>query len=82
MRNVQIDDLPDDVYQILNERAAKANQSLPDYLRAMLIADSKTRTLQEEFDRARRWTIARWRTTKPESTDRIGTTIFGGIVDD
>jgi hypothetical protein len=54
MPSVQIDDIPDDAYQILSERAARAKKHLPDYLRERLIAASKRRTLQEEFDHARR----------------------------
>jgi len=54
MPKVEIDDIPQNAYQILVGRATKANLSLPEYLRSVLIADAEKLTLDEEFERARR----------------------------
>ncbi|WP_082683987.1 MULTISPECIES: hypothetical protein [unclassified Mycobacterium] len=51
MPSVQIKDLPDDTHRVLLERAARAHQSLQEYLRSRLIADANQPTLEEAFDR-------------------------------
>ena len=58
MPSVQIKDVPDDTHRVLRERAARAHQSLQEYLRSRLIADANQPTLEEVFDRSRgtqRW---------------------------
>jgi antitoxin FitA len=52
MPSVQIKDVPDDVHRVLRERAARAHQSLQEYLRTRLIADASEPTLEEVFERA------------------------------
>jgi plasmid stability protein len=51
MPSVQIKDVPDDTHRVLRERAARAHQSLQEYLRSRLIADASQPTLDEVFDR-------------------------------
>lgn len=51
MPSVQIKDVPDDTHRVLRERAARAHQSLQEYLRSRLIADASQPTLEEVFDR-------------------------------
>jgi len=51
MPSVQIKDVPDDTHRILRERAARAHQSLQEYLRSRLIAEANQPTLDEVFDR-------------------------------
>ena len=51
MPSVQIKDVPDDTHRVLRERAARAHQSLQEYLRSRLIADANQPTLDEVFDR-------------------------------
>lgn len=52
MPSVQIKDVPDDVHAVLRRRAALAHQSLQEYLRAWLIAETSRPTLDEVLDRA------------------------------
>lgn len=52
MPSVQIKDVPDDTHRVLRERAARAHQSLQEYLRSRLIADANQPTVEEVFDRA------------------------------
>jgi plasmid stability protein len=52
MPSVQIKDVPDEVHAVLRRRAAAANQSLQEYLRAHLIAEAARPTLEEVLDRA------------------------------
>ena len=52
MPSVQIKDVPEDTHRVLRERAARAHQSLQEYLRSRLIADASQPTLEEVFDRA------------------------------
>ena len=52
MPSVQIKDVPDDTHRILRERAARAHQSLQEYLRSRLIAEASQPTLDEVLDRA------------------------------
>ncbi|MGA9362018.1 MAG: hypothetical protein WBW75_29690, partial [Mycobacterium sp.] len=51
MPSVQIKDVPEDVHRVLRERAARAHQSLQEYLRSRLIAEAKQPTLEEVLDR-------------------------------
>ena len=51
MPSVQIKDVPEDTHRVLRERAARAHQSLQEYLRSRLIADANQPTLEEVFDR-------------------------------
>jgi antitoxin FitA len=51
MPSVQIKDIPEDTHQVLRERAARAHQSLQEYLRSRLIAEANQPTLDEVFDR-------------------------------
>jgi len=50
--SVQIKDVPDDTHRVLRERAARAHQSLQEYLRSRLIADASQPTLEEVLARA------------------------------
>jgi antitoxin FitA len=52
MPSVQIKDVPDDTHRVLRERAARAHQSLQEYLRSRLIAEASQPTLEEVFQRA------------------------------
>lgn len=51
MPSVQIKDVPDDTHSVLRRRAAAAHQSLQEYLRARLIAEAASPTLEEVLDR-------------------------------
>lgn len=51
MPSVQIKDVPEDTHRVLRERAARAHQSLQEYLRSRLIADANQPTLEEVLDR-------------------------------
>jgi antitoxin FitA len=51
MPSVQIKDVPEDTHRVLRERAARAHQSLQEYLRSRLIADASQPTLEEVFER-------------------------------
>ena len=51
MPSVQIKDVPEDTHRVLRERAARAHQSLQEYLRSLLIAEANQPTLDEVFDR-------------------------------
>jgi len=52
MPSVQIKDVPDEVHRVLVQRAAAAHQSLQEYLRTLLIAETSRPTLDEVLDRA------------------------------
>jgi antitoxin FitA len=52
MPSVQIKDVPDDTHRVLRERAARAHQSLQEYLRSRLIADASQPTIEEVLERA------------------------------
>ena len=52
MPSVQIKDVPPETHAVLRQRAARAHQSLQEYLRARLIEDAATPTLDEVLDRA------------------------------
>src|SRR6516165_7500935 len=51
MPSVQIKDVPEDTHRVLRERAARAHQSLQEYLRSRLIAEANQPTLDEVFGR-------------------------------
>lgn len=52
MPSVQIKDVPADTHAVLRQRAAAARQSLQEYLRAMLIAEAASPSIDEVLDRA------------------------------
>ena len=52
MPSVQIKDVPDETHRVLRERAARAHQSLQEYLRSRLIAEANQPTIEEVFERA------------------------------
>lgn len=54
MPSVQIKDVPEETHRVLRERAARAHQSLQEYLRSRLIAEASRPTLDEIFERAGR----------------------------
>ena len=66
MPSVQIKDVPDDTHRVLRERAARAHQSLQEYLRSRLIAEANQPTIEEVFERA--------------ATRKGGTVSFGAAV--
>lgn len=51
MPSVQIKDVPENTHRVLRERAARAHQSMQEYLRSRLIAEASQPTLDEVFDR-------------------------------
>jgi len=51
MPSVQIKDVPEETHRIMRERAARAHQSLQEYLRSRLIAEARQPTMDEVFDR-------------------------------
>ena len=52
MPSVQIKDVPEETHAVLRRRAAAAHQSLQEYLRSWLIAETMTPTLDEVLERA------------------------------
>ncbi len=52
MPSVQIKDVPEDTHRVLRERAARAHQSLQEYLRSRLIAEAQRPTLEDVLERA------------------------------
>jgi plasmid stability protein len=52
MPSVQIKDVPEEAHAVLRRRAAAAHQSLQEYLRARLVEEANTPTLDEVLDRA------------------------------
>lgn len=52
MPSVQIKDVPERTHAVLRQRAAAAHQSLQEYLRARLIAEAETPTIDEVLERA------------------------------
>ena len=52
MPTVQVKDVPVETHKVLRQRAAAAHQSLQEYLRARLIAEASTPTLEEVLHRA------------------------------
>lgn len=52
MPSIQVKDVPPETHAVLRRRAAEAHQSLQEYLRARLIAEAASPTLEEILDRA------------------------------
>ena len=52
MTSVQIKDVPEETHAVLRQRAARAHQSLQEYLRSRLIEEAAMPTLEEVLDRA------------------------------
>ena len=52
MPNIQIKDVPEDTHAVLRQRAAAAHQSLQEYLRSRLIAETSRPTIDEVLERA------------------------------
>ena len=52
MTSVQIKDVPEETHAVLRQRAARAHQSLQEYLRSRLIEEASMPTLDEVFERA------------------------------
>jgi hypothetical protein len=54
MTSVQIKDVPEETHAVLRQRAARARQSLQEYLRSRLIAEAAMPTLDEVLEQAGR----------------------------
>jgi len=52
MTSVQIKGVPEQTHAVLRERAARAHQSLQEYLLGVLVREASTPTLDEVLDRA------------------------------
>lgn len=52
MTSVQIKDVPEETHAVLRQRAARAHQSLQEYLRSRLIAEASMPTLDEVLELA------------------------------
>jgi plasmid stability protein len=52
MPSVQIKDVPEEVHSVLRQRAALAHQSLQEYMRSWLIAETSRPTVDEVLARA------------------------------
>ncbi|MGH9007100.1 MAG: FitA-like ribbon-helix-helix domain-containing protein [Acidimicrobiales bacterium] len=52
MPSIQVKDVPADTHGVLRRRAAAAHQSLQEYLRARLIEEAATPTIDEILERA------------------------------
>ncbi len=52
MPSIQIKDVPTDTHAVLRRRALAAHQSLQEYLRARLIEEAGSPTVDEVLDRA------------------------------
>jgi plasmid stability protein len=52
MTSVQIKGVPEETHAVLRERAARAHQSLQEYLLGVLVREASTPTLDEVLDRA------------------------------
>jgi plasmid stability protein len=52
MPSIQIKNVPEHTHAVLRQRAAAAQQSLQEYLRARLIEEADEPTLEEILDRA------------------------------
>jgi len=50
--SIQVKDVPADVHATLRRRAVAANQSLQEYLLALLTEEARSATLEEVLDRA------------------------------
>lgn len=51
MTSVQIKDVPEETHAVLRQRAARAHQSLQEYLRCRLIEEASMPTLDEILER-------------------------------
>ncbi len=54
MTSVQIKGVPEDAHAVLRQRAARAHQSLQEYLLGVLVREASTPTLEDVLDRAGR----------------------------
>lgn len=54
MTSVQIKGVPEQTHAVLRERAARAHQSLQEYLLGLLVREASAPTLDEVLDRAAR----------------------------
>jgi antitoxin FitA len=52
MTSVQIKDVPEETHAVLRQRAARAHQSLQEYLRSRLIEEASMPTVEEVLERA------------------------------
>ena len=52
MTSVQIKDVPEETHAVLRQRAARAHQSLQEYLRSRLIEEAAMPTVEEVLERA------------------------------
>jgi plasmid stability protein len=52
MTSVQIKGVPEETHAVLRQRAAKAHQSLQEYLLGLLMREASAPTLDEVLDRA------------------------------
>lgn len=52
MPSVQIKGVPEETHAVLRQRAARAHQSLQEYLRSRLIEEASMPTLEEVLERA------------------------------
>jgi antitoxin FitA len=52
MPSIQVKDVPAETHAVLRRRAAAAHQSLQEYLRARLIDEAATPTVEEVLERA------------------------------
>ncbi|MCI4674598.1 FitA-like ribbon-helix-helix domain-containing protein [Candidatus Mycolicibacterium alkanivorans] len=52
MPSVQIKDVPEETHAVLRQRAARAHQSLQEYLRSRLIEEAAAPTVDEVLERA------------------------------
>ena len=52
MTSVQIKDVPEETHAVLRQRAARAHQSLQEYLRSWLIEEAAMPTVEEVLERA------------------------------
>lgn len=54
MPSIQVKDVPVETHAVLRQRAAAAHQSLQEYLRARLIDEAATPSVEEVLDRVER----------------------------
>ena len=52
MTSVQIKNVPEETHAVLRQRAARAHQSLQEYLRSRLIEEASMPTLEEVLERS------------------------------
>ncbi len=52
MPSIQVKDVPSETHAVLRRRAAAAHQSLQEYLRARLVEEASTPTVEEIMERA------------------------------